>query len=297
MSSADFLRLLALSAIWGASFPFMRLAVPVLGPSWLIFFRVGLAALFLLGVALWLGSRLNIQRHWRHYAIIGVLNSALPFFLYAYAAKTIPVALLSVLNATAPIFGAILTALLSRTMPRRNVVIGLCLGISGVTLLAGVESLHLPDGALWGIAAALGAALLYSIASAYSRTAPAIEPLANAHGSLWFATLCMVPGILTAPTPSTALLTPTVVLSVIGLGVLCSGVAFLLYFRLIANIGTTSALTVTFLIPLFGITFATLFMGESIGWHTLVGGGIVLLGTGLVTGFKPSNLWQRPLKS
>lgn len=284
MKTASFLRLILLSSIWGASFLFMRISAPVLGPVFLIFVRVGLAALFLLFVGLSLGRRLDARAHWRHYLILGFFNSALPFPLFAFAAMTASVSLLSILNATAPIWATVIGALWTRTRPDARTTAGMLLGIAGVASLVGIESLSLPTGGVLAIAAGIAAPMSYGIASLYAKSAKSVPPFANAHGSMWGATLLMVPPLLLVPLPA-SMPDATVLGATVALGVLCSGVAYLLYFRLIADEGASSALTVTFLIPLFGILWGYVVLGEPIGWHTVAGCVLVLAGTALATGF------------
>jgi len=282
MNASALFRLIFLSAIWGASFLFMRIAVPSLGPGLLVLARVGLAALFLAVVAASLRKPLDVRRHWRHYLLLGFFNSALPFLLYAFAARTAPASLLSLLNATAPIWSALIGAAWTRHWPEPRVAGGLALGIAGVALLAGIEALSLPAGGGLAILAGLGAACCYGFATQYAKSAPAVEPHANAHGSMWAATLLLLPVAASAPLP--AMPSTGVLLAVLGLGVVCSGLAYLLYFGLIADLGATAALTVTYLVPVFGILWGRIFLGEAVGWHTLAGGAIVLAGTALVTG-------------
>jgi drug/metabolite transporter (DMT)-like permease len=154
-----------------------------------------------------------------------------------------------------------------------------------VALLVGFDDVSRLPGAALAIAAALSAAVCYSIASLYAKSAKSVEPFANAHGTMWAATLFVLPALPFFPAPGVA--SPGVWAAVLALGVLCSGIAYLIYFRLIAEVGPTSALTVTFLNPVFGILWGALFLGEAIGWHTLAGAAIVLVGTALVTGFAP----------
>ncbi len=295
MDPASALRLLSLSAIWGASFLFMRHAAPVLGPVLLIALRVALAALFLLGVARLLRKPLGLVAHWRHFLILGLFNSALPFVLFAYAALHISASLLSILNATAPIWGVAVGALWSRTAISWRAGAGVLLGIVGVATVAGVETLALAPGDRLAVAAALAASLCYGIASTYAKSAAmarAVAPFANAHGSMWAALLILLPATWLTPLPSVAW-DAALLGSVAALGVLCSGVAYLLYFRLIADLGAASALTVTFLIPVFGVCFGHVFLDEPVGWHTVGGAAIVLVGTALVTGFSPRTLFAR----
>ncbi len=296
MNTVNMLRLVALAAIWGGSFLFMRIAAPVLGPAVLIEYRVLFAALFLAGVAWFLrlrgkGAPLELRQHWKHYLILGFFNSALPFLLFAFAARTLSASVLSVLNATAPMWGAVVGALWARQAVPGRAALGLLLGTVGVALLVGFDHVSERPGAFVAIGAALVAAFSYSIASQYAKSARAVAPFANAHGSMWAATLCVIPVLPFFPAPAEP--TVGIMAAVLALGVVCSGIAYILYFKLIEEVGTTSALTVTFLNPMFGILWGALFLHEVVGWHTLLGSAIVLTGTALVTGFVPSFLRPR----
>jgi drug/metabolite transporter (DMT)-like permease len=283
MSTANLIRLFVLAAIWGCSFLFMRIAVPVLGPAVLIEYRVLFAAVFLLLVGLALRKKLDVRANWGHYLVLGFFNSALPFFLFAFAARTLSASVLTILNATAPMWGALLGAAWSRTGVSLRTAAGLALGTAGVALLVGFDHVATRPGAGMAIAAALVAALCYGIASLYAKTAKSVEPFANAHGSMWAATLLALPLLPFFPSPGAP--TAGIMGATLALGIVCSGLAYILYFKLIDEVGTTSALTVTFLTPVFGILWGALFLGEVVGWHTIVGSAIVLLGTALVTGF------------
>lgn len=285
MNTANFLRLILLAAIWGGSFLFMRISAPVLGPAVLIEYRVAFAAVFLAIVGYFLGRKLDLKEHWKHYLILGFFNSALPFLLFAYAASTLTASVLSVLNATAPMFGALIAAIWSRQPISLRSGIGLAMGTAGVALLVGFDDVSAQPGAGAAIVAGLTAAFCYSVASTYAKSAKSVEPFANAHGSMWAATLLVIPALPFFPSPGEP--TVGVMAAALALGILCSGIAYLLYFKLVADVGPTSALTVTFLNPLFGILWGALFLHEVIGWHTIAGAAIVIGGTMLVTGFKP----------
>ena len=293
MSTANLLRLFLLAAIWGGSFLFMRIAAPVLGPGWLIELRVVFAALFLAAIALVLKKSLDLRRYWKHYAILGLFNAAIPFVLFAYAAKTLSASLLSVLNATAPMWAALIAAAWQRQMVTPRVLLGLVLGTAGVALLVGTDRLSTQDGALLAIAAALLAPFNYGIATVYAKSAPAVEPFSNAHGSMWAGAILTLPSLLMFPQP--VMPSAGILGAAVALGVLCSGVAYLLYYGLVRDVGPTSALTVTFLAPLFGILWGTLFLHEVVGWTTLAGAAIVIAGTILVTGYRPA--WSRSAKA
>ncbi|NGZ84418.1 DMT family transporter [Duganella aceris] len=286
MSTANLLRLIFLAAIWGGSFLFMRIAAPVLGAAVLIEYRVLFAALFLAVIGLFLKKKLDLRAHWKHYLILGLFNSALPFLMFAFAARTLSASLLAVLNATTPLWGTLIAAVWSRQMVTGKVMLGLALGTCGVALLVGFDHVSAKPGAGIAIAAVLFASFNYGIASNYAKQAKTVEPFANAHGSMWAAALLVLPVVPFFPAPAE----PTIGImgAVIALGVLCSGVAYLIYFRLIQDVGPSSALTVTFLSPLFGILWGMLFLGETVGWYTIVGAAIVITGTALVTGFRPN---------
>jgi len=295
MNLASLLRLIALSAIWGASFLLMRIGVPILGPTLLVELRVGLAALFLLLVGYFLKKTLNARAHWRHFLILGFFNSALPFLLFGVAAKTLSASLLTILNASAPLWGAVIAAVWFRTALTPKATAGLALGIAGVAVLVGFDPSTLAAGAYGAIALALAAAFSYGIATTYAKTAVKVDSFANAHGSMWAATLIIGPALPFFA--HTVVLSPAIVALVLALGIVCSGVAYLLYFRLIADIGPTPALTVTFLIPVFGVIFGHVFLDEPIGIATLLGACIVIAGTALVTGFSFAALRPNRAKS
>ncbi len=282
MSFANLLRLLVLAALWGATFLFLRIAVPALGPAMLIEARVAIAAVFLTIVGLAMGRNVSFRARWKHYLVLGGLNSALPFVLLAFAAQSLSASLLSILNATTPTFGAIVLAVWTRTRPGPRVLAGLVIGLVGVGIVLGVDTLRAPGGGL-AVAACLGATLSYGIATTYTKLNAGDDAFASAHGSMWGAALLVLP--LALAFPPQAVPGPGVLAAVLALGILSTGIAYLLYFRLVTEVGPTSALTVTFLIPVFGVLWGVLFLGEQVGWNTFVGAVVVLIGTALVTGF------------
>ncbi len=283
MPVSSFIRLVLLAAIWGGSFLFMRIATPSLGPAWVAGSRVTLAAIFLAVVAIVLGKQLQARRYWRHYFLLGLLNSAMPFLLFAYAAQTLSASLLAILNATSPMWGAVIAALTGRQALSGKSVTGLGLGTIGVAILVGTDTGGISAHSLPAIAAALTASFCYGIASNYAASAPRLEPYNNAYGSMWAAVFILLP--VTALSPITEVPSTGIVFAVLTLGIVCSGIAYLMYFRLIKDEGATSALSVTYLVPLFGILWGYLFLHEALGWHTMIGALVVLAGTMLVTGF------------
>ena len=288
MSALSVFHLFSLAAIWGGSFLFMRIAAPVLGSAWLVEFRVGLAALFLTMVAWFLKKPVSFRRHYKHFLILGLFNSALPFWFFSYAAQTLTASLLSILNATAPIWGGLIMSLWYREKLTYKAILGMALGVLGVSILVGFDGVITQQGSLLSVFAAIGAAFSYGIATTYTRSAVSVDAFNNAYGSMWAATLWIIPLLAFYPIQGEPDL--TIVSSVIALGVVCSGIAYLLYFRLVADIGAAPTLTVTFLIPMFGVMWGALLLDEPVGWHTLAGSLVVITGTALVTDFSPKVL-------
>ncbi|MEZ9677045.1 DMT family transporter [Vibrio breoganii] len=277
------LRLICLAAIWGGSFLFMRISANALGPAYLIEARVLFAAVSLLVVAWYMKKKLDFTAHTKHFFIIGLLNTALPFLLFAYAAQTLPASILSILNSTAAIWGAAIAIVWSRSLPTLRVIVGLISGVIGVYILVGLDNALLPAGSGVAMIAGVMAACCYGIASNYAKNAPKVSSFDNAHGSMWAACLIVLP--LLPFMPIREMPDVQISISVILLGVVCTGLAYLLYFRLIEDLGPPSALSVTFLIPLFGILWGNLFLDEQVGWNTALGALFVIGGTMLVTGF------------
>lgn len=285
MRSVDLIRLLCLAALWGASFLFMRIVAPVLGALWTAEARVGIAGIAMLLFMLALRRPMNFRAYWRQYLVIGILNSALPFSLYSFAALTLPAGYSAILNATSPLWGALIGAVALGEELNARKLAGIASGVGGVAMLVRLGPMEFSPQLLLAALACIGAALCYGIAGAYSKKKSAgIAPPQMAAGSLLGAALALLPFLPLSPVR--AEITPFVLLIASLLALLCSAIAYLIYFRLIADIGPTKALTVTFLVPLFAITWGALFLGEEIGIGTLAGCVLVVLATWLVV-FQP----------
>lgn len=279
MSGRDGAALVGLGAIWGSSFLFMRVAAPEMGAIPLILVRVAVAALFLVAVTAWRGELAACRGRWGALAFLGAINSAIPFCLFAHATKTLPAGFASVLNATVPLWSSAIGFLCWRERLPRIKVAGLLIGFAGVVALAWPK-LH--GGAERGaVAAGLAAAVSYGFAAHYARRRLSdLSPLAISTGSLIAATIELLPfAIATWPAraPGAAALGCGAVL-----GVVCTGVAYLFYFRLVGRIGAPRAVTVTYLVPLFGVTWGILFLGESLTLAMLLSGAVIVAGTILV---------------
>lgn len=279
----NILSLFTLAALWGGSFLFVRIAANPLGPAVLIETRVAFAALTLLVVSFFLKKSLHFMSNIKHFLILGLFNSALPFLLFAYSAQILNVSTLAILNSTAPIWGAIIGAVWTRTWLTKEVVFGLVLGMIGVSVLVGWEAINVGDEAIIPMIAALMGAFSYGVATNYAKNAPSVEPFNNAHGSMWASVILVLP--LVPFMPVREVVSVDIVFAVFALGAVCTGLAYLLYFRLIKELGASSALTVTFIIPVFGILWGYLFLGETVGINAIIGTVLVVTGTMFVTGF------------
>ncbi|OGA72671.1 MAG: hypothetical protein A3F77_12525 [Betaproteobacteria bacterium RIFCSPLOWO2_12_FULL_67_28] len=282
MRAADYGRLVLLAAIWGASFIFMRVAAPAFGAIWTAELRVLLGGVALLAWFRFTGFDPQLRRHARAYLMVGSVNIALPFVLYAYAALHAPASLLAIINATSPMFGLVWGALFRDERVTVRKVAGLALGAAGVALVAQPDAHAGGPQFTWAVAAALAACCAYGLAGVViKRVAQGVPSKGMAAGNQLAAALVLLPFLPLVP-PAAA---PSwlVLGNVLALALLASGVAFVLYFRLIADIGATRALTVTFLIPAFGVLWGTLFLGESLPAGALAGAVLIVGGTALVT--------------
>ncbi len=292
MTPAQFAQLVLLAAIWGSSFLFMRIAVPQLGATWLLELRLFSAALFLLIVVQWMRQPVDLRRYWRHYLFLGAFNTAIPFFVMAWAAHELQASVLSVINATAPLCGLVVGFVWRGKPITLRAVLGLCSGMAGVSALVGVgQGEPIDEAQLRAVLVCMLAPIGYGIASSYAEFAQRVPAFANANGSLWASVALIIPLMAIVPQPATW--PPVSVAAALVLGVVCTGMAYLLYFHLISTVGAASALTVGYLIPLFGVTWGWLFLDEAVGWHTVGGGVLVLTGTALVTGVDPRALLRR----
>ncbi|MGB3936501.1 MAG: DMT family transporter [Burkholderiales bacterium] len=282
MTAADYARLVLLAAIWGGAFPFMRVAAPAFGPAWTAELRVLLGGLALLAWFRLTGYDAGLRRNARAYLRIGAIGIALPFVLYSFAAMHAPAALLSILNATAPMFGLAWSVSFGDERATLRRFAGLALGLAGVALVAAPPGTATDPLFGWAVAAALGACCAYgSVGVVMKRWSEGAAPRAMAAGNQLGAALLLVPLLPVLPPPSAP--TALAVANLLALALLASAVAFPLYFRLIADVGATRALTVTYLIPLFGVLWGWLFLGEALPGAALAGGLLILAGTALVT--------------
>ncbi|MDB5097401.1 MAG: protein of unknown function transrane [Cyanobacteria bacterium RYN_339] len=263
MGYKDLAALLVLAAFWGASFLFMRIAAPAFGPVLLVELRVLLA-----GVALWIYARATgegpvAREHRWHLAVVGVLNSVLPFTLIAAAELVLPASLAATLNAATPLFGAVIAAVWLRERLTLAKVAGLLVGLGGVMLLVGLGPVPLTAPMGVAIAASLAAALLYAVAAVYTRIhLQGMAPTASATYSQLCAAAVLLPAVpflLPAAMPGW-----DAVAAVVFLALASTAFAYVIYFRLIARVGPVKATMVTYLAPVFGMLWGALFLHETV---------------------------------
>jgi drug/metabolite transporter (DMT)-like permease len=288
MPVASIIDFVVLAAIWGASFLFMRLAVVEFGPLATAALRVGIAASFLLPLMLAKGHGAVFRRHWWRVCLVGVINSGLPFLLFSFALLSITTGLSAILNATVPLFGAIVAWWWLKDRPSGSRIAGLVIGFAGVAALAWDEASFKPDAVsgiapAWAVLACLVATVCYAIAaSATKRFLAGLPPLVTATGSQVGATIALVlPALWFRPTQMPGM---QAWLALLALGVLCTGIAYILYFRLIEQAGPARALAVTFALPVFAIFYGALFLDEKVTAWMLMWGVVVVVGTALSTG-------------
>ncbi|QQM77211.1 EamA family transporter [Aeromonas caviae] len=289
MRPSDYGRLLALAAIWGASFLFMRIAAPAFGSVNTTFLRVFFALVGLAAMLLLLRTPMQFQGKLKSIMVLGIINSGVPFLMYAVAALWLPAGYSAILNATTPLMGALIGfSFFSETLTLRKWA-GVMLGLVGIGLITTTGEVDLSGQLAIGVLACLIATACYGCAGFLTRRwvteRGGLDAKLVAFGSQIGAVLFLLPffGYTLATGPAVDWAQPGVWASVLAVGFLCTAFAYLLYFRLIADIGPLRSLTVTFLIPPFGILWGYLVLGETLTGGFVFGGAVVCLAVWLVT--------------
>lgn len=281
MRLVDLLRLLSLAAIWGASFLFMRIIAPELGTFPTAFFRVLFAFVGLLAILLLMRSRWDFRGKLKLCLILGMINSGAPFALYALAAQFLPTGYSAIFNATTPMMGVIIGALFFAESLTASKMIGVVFGLGGVALLTRTGPVAFDVELLIGAIACLGATACYGFGGFLTRRwinqQGGLSSELVAFGSQAGAALCLLPlfalSLITAPPVSWG--NGSVWLSLLALGIGCTAFAYILYFRLLSDIGPVRTLAVTFIIPPFGVLWGALFLGEPLDWAYVYGGALI----------------------
>ena len=258
--------------------------------------RVAIAAAFLLPIVLIKRLLPELKQHWKKIFFMGIFNSAIPFACFAFALLSITTGLSAILNATVPMFGALVAWIWLKDKPALSRVAGIAIGFTGIALLAWDKATFRPDASGmapgWAVLACLLACLCYGIAASFTKKYMAgINPMVTAAGSQIGATLGLaLPAVWLWPAKPPSI---TAWVSLLVLGVACTGIAYILYFRLIEKAGPQRTLTVTFLIPVFAVFYGVLFLREGVTPWMLLCAAVIVCGTALATGlvsFKASPL-------
>ncbi|WP_211130312.1 DMT family transporter [Serratia surfactantfaciens] len=295
MRVADYLRLLLLAAIWGASFLFMRIAVPQFGAINTAFLRVffGFAGL---GVILFmLKSSFDFKGKFKSSLILGVINSGLPFLMYCLAAKWLPAGYSAILNATTPLMGALVGfSCFAEKLTLRKWA-GMLLGLVGIIVITTIGEASSADKQVAGVIACLIATGCYGVASFLTRSwisnKGGLDPKIVAFGSQMGASIFLMPFFIWSSSigPTVNWLQQEAWISVIAVGVICTAFAYILYFRLIADVGPLRSLTVTFLIPPFGMLWGYTVLGEIINNGFIIGAAIIGVAVWMVVSPEKTN--------
>lgn len=291
MKTRHFLQLVALSALWGASFPLIRVAVPALGPLGLAAIRCVLAAAVLALLMRALRQRWPAQTAWKRLAWLSLLTVIMPFLMFNWAGLVIPAGYSAVLNATAPLFGILGAAAMGDERLTAKRLCGCALGFMGVALLVQLGPVAVEWRVVLAALACTAAAASYGLgAILMKRATMAHQPLpASAAVHVAAAALLLVPGAATAPSMQ---FTPAALIAAAILGSFTSGLMYWVSMRLMREISASAATSAAFMIPLFGVTWGGLFLGEPITAGMIPGSVLILTATALVTGFNP---WRRPV--
>lgn len=288
---------LLLAAIWGSSFLFMRIGTVEFGPLPTAAVRVTIAALFLLPLV-WLRNLLPVLRqNWKRVLFVGLLNSGIPFACFSFALLSISTGLSAILNATVPMFGALIAWVWLKDKPTASRILGLVIGFAGVALLAWDPSTFKPNASGvapgWAVLACLLAGVCYGISASYTkRYLSGLPPLVTAAGSQIGATLGLaLPALWLWPARMPG---ASAWLALLAVGVVCTGIAYILFFRVIENAGPARALSVTFVVPVFAVLYGVLFLGESVTPWMVGCAGVIVGGTALATGLLKLGRGQAP---
>jgi len=279
--------LVALGAIWGMSYVFIRIASPAIGPAVLMELRFAITAsifaVYLAALGLLKPSGHDLRARWKEYALMGVISGAIPTTLIGVAELEITASVASILNALVPFFALAGARLWLKEPWRARTGVGLVLGFGGVLLVVGGGSFPLNSLTLVGCALSIVAAASYGVGSVYtSRSFRETPRLQLAFGLSVVSALVLLPVAgVTAPAPTIG---PEVVYSIVGLAILSTTIAYLIFYHLIRTIGPTQATTVTFLIPVFGVVGGHFLLAEPLGPGLVLGLAVILVGLALVTG-------------
>ena len=284
MRPADLARLVALAAMWGASYLFMRYAVPHFGPVWMIELRVLVAGIALAAFLYATGGRIDWARDWAPFLFVGAIGLALPFVLIGQALTAIDASTAAILNALSPLFATLVAAAWIREPITAPKLAGIALCLAGTAVLVGWTPSPMTGRELLAAGMSVAATAIYGYTIVFTKVRlEGASPMGTAAATLLFAALALAPvaPFVATPTP-VATIPPLAWAAVAGLALVSTTVAFIFYYRLIADVGPVKAITVTLLVPVFGMLWGVLFLGEPLTPGRLAGCAIILAGCALI---------------
>ena len=294
MSLKNWCLLLALSVLWGGSFFFVEVALEDIPPFTLVFLRVSLAAFALLAYLAFRGETIPLTRPlWGEFLMMGILNNALPFSLIVWGQTQVTASVASILNGTTPIFTVVIAHWL--TADERltiNKLLGVIAGFTGIVVMMSPTVDRNLSWESYGQIAILAAAISYAFAGVWGKRLNTTSPPVNATGMLLCSSILMLPAIFILEAPLTINPSVNSWLAVVGIALLSTAMAFILFFKILASAGATNLVLVTFLIPITSILLGMGILDETINRSTFYGMAIIFLGLILIDGRVIKHLWQ-----
>lgn len=291
MKTKYFAQLVALSALWGASFLFIRIASPVFGPNVLALLRVSLATITLTILMRLLRQPWNWQ-HWRTLAVIGGLSVAMPFVLFAWAGLRLPAGYSALINTTAVIFGMFASARMGEDTITTRKVVGCVCGFAGVAFIVSLGPVQLTPQVALAVLACVVASACYGFSAPITKQAVGhMQPLQIAAGLHVLAVPMLIPGAVYS-LPQAHFSVPAL-MAVLVMGVATSGLAYWAHLRILRHVTPVAAMSPIFMVPIFGVLWGHLFLGEELGSGLVIGGSLVLVASALITGFNPWRRWPK----
>lgn len=291
MSWRDVGGLILLGALWASSALCGKVAVPAWGEVLTAFCRTSIGCGCLVFICHKKDIPLNLTENWRRYLVLGVLNVAIPYWLFASAAHNLTASLIAVMNSLSPLWATVLGVIFRIQPMSLSVSLGLIIGMCGLSVLVGMDASSLEGiASMWhGVLKLTCATLSYGLAMTYVKKSRSAQPFADAAGSLCMGSVCLF------------LFLPQVhavdihwrwssFFALLVLGFMGTGLCVLVFYTLLSRLKPSSVFSASFLIPIFGVFFGWLFLDEQVGWHTVVGVMITLLGTSMVMGVLSFNL-------
>lgn len=286
MKPADILRMLLLAAIWGSSYLFIKLIAPVIGVQLTMGARVMIAALFLAVISMVKGQFPSFKKYWWQYILLGAFNMVLPNLLVVFSVMRLNASMGSVLNATTPLFTLLIARIWLKEKLSFTKITGLLLGIAGIVILVGWNPIAINNKTLLAVAASITAAVCYGIANVLSRVKfAASNPMQTASGQMIGAAMLVVPFLFTDTNPD--FFSAPVLIPLLMLGIVCTALAFIIFFKLVSNIGSVNTSLVTILVPVFGIIWSAIFLHEPVTIGLVIG--LVFIITGLTLVMRSGN--------